>query len=205
MKPIIVLAILAACSGRTAPIERIPAPQPAQPGPALATTELEAASPAAAPGPSIYDLPIQLRDADDRTVGLDVARGKPVLISMFYASCPVACPVLVAEIGQVIAALPPELQRDIRVVLVSFDPDRDTPAKLHELARERRLDERWTLAVASEPDARALAAVLGVKYRKLDNGEFFHGSTIVVLDSEGRPVARTDSLGQRATLIAAIR
>jgi protein SCO1/2 len=155
--------------------------------------------------PSIYELPIQLRDARDRRVGLDVSRGHPVLISMFYASCPVACPVLIEEIKQVAAELPSALQHELRVVLVSFDPARDTPAKLRELVLARGLDERWTVAAASEPDARALAAVLGVKYRKLDSGEYFHGSTIVALDAEGHPIARTDVLGKRDALLAVLR
>ena len=151
--------------------------------------------------PSIYDLPLQLRDADARAIGLDVHRGKPVLISMFYASCTTACPLLVSELSHTLAEA---RARDARVLLVSFDPARDTPAKLHELARERHLDDRWTLAVASDADARALAAVLGFKYRRLENGDFAHGATMVVLDREGRPVARTDALADRSAVVAAL-
>lgn len=186
----------AACRGG-APADRPAAPEPlAVPVEQVVVRE---------PEPSIYDLPIELRDANDRVVGLDVARGKPVLVTMFYASCPVACPVLLQEVKQVVAELPAALQDDVRIVLVSFDPDRDTPAKLRELVAARGLDDRYTVAVASASDARALAATLGVTYRKLDNGEFFHGATIVALDREGRPVARTDQLGQRGVLAAALR
>ena len=150
--------------------------------------------------PSVYDLPVSLRDANDHAIGLDISRGHPVLIAMFYASCPVACPVLIDELKRLVAEAP----AGTRVLLVSFDAARDTPARLHQLADERRLDSRFTLAAAPEGDARALAAVLGFKYRKLANGEFFHGATIVALDREGRPVARTESFDQRATLLAAL-
>lgn len=88
------------------------------------------------------------------------------------------------------------------MLLVSFDPARDTPDKLAELVRARRHDEHWT--VASDADARALAAVLGVKYRRLANGDFAHGSTIVALDGEGREIARTDSLGNREPVVRAL-
>ena len=39
-------------------------------------------------------LPVQgwMRDADDRTVGIDVNRGHRVLVSMFYGSCAMGCP-----------------------------------------------------------------------------------------------------------------
>jgi protein SCO1 len=46
--------------------------------------------------------------------------------------------------------------------------------------------------------------VLGVKYRKLANGDFAHGSTIVALDGEGREVARTDALGQRDPVVRGV-
>lgn len=202
MKKLIALLALVACSGKSTPAERIAPPSlPAVAPASEPVPELPAAPPT---GPSIYDLPITLVDANAQPIGLDVARGKPVLVTMFYASCSIACPLLISEVAQVIAELPPEMQDDVEVLLVSFDPARDTPAKLAELARERKLGAGWTLAVANDADTRALAAVLGVKYRKLANGDFAHGSTIVALDREGREIARTDSLGQRDPLVRAL-
>lgn len=183
------LVALVACSGRA----RVEHERPAQPP----QVRLEPQ------GPSIYDLGLQLRDANARTIGLDIHRGRRVIIAMFYASCDIACPLLLSEISQTLDELP--APSDARVLMVSFDPERDTPAKLAELARQRHLDDRWTLAAASDADARALAAVLGVKYRKIEGGGYAHGSTIVVLDGDGQPIARTDSLGNRMPLIAALR
>lgn len=182
----LLLLLLVACS---APDQRKAPPQPA----------IERAAPVST-APSIYDLPIQLRDASDHAISLDHHRGELVVVSMFYASCTTACPVLIAELAALIDEVPP----GVKVLLVSFDAARDTPAKLAALAHERHLDGRWTLAAASDADARALAAVLGVKYRKLASGDFAHGATIVALDRDGRPLARTDSLGQRAELVAAL-
>lgn len=192
--------LLAACASG-APPDRAPVPEArprteAMPSEAAANTE---------PAPAIYELPIALRDADDREIGLDVVRGGPVLIAMFYASCPVACPVLIDEMKSVVAELEPDAQAKVRMLLVSFDPVRDTPAVLRNLARERGLDDRWIVAVASDSDARALSAALGIKYRKLDSGEFFHGATIVALDRDGRPIARTDRPGQREAVVSGVR
>lgn len=200
--PVALLVAPAACSGRgtqAPPIaNRAPAEAPAG-APAEVAVRRELVR-----GPSIYDLPVQLVTADGTRVDLDVARGKPVLVSMFYASCSIACPLLLSEVGQVLAELPPAVRDDVQVLMVSFDAARDTPAKLTELARERKLGAQWTLATASDADARALAAVLSVKYRKLANGEFAHGSTIVALDGEGHPIARTDALGHRDPLVIAL-
>jgi protein SCO1 len=193
MKPLLLALVLAACGRHAAE----PEPPGRPTAPPVAVPELE-------PEPSIYDLGIELTDMRDHRIALDAARGHPVVITMFYATCPVACPMLVAEIQQVLEALPAATARDVRVLLVSFDAARDTPARLSELARERGLDDRWIVAAAAEPDARALAGVLGVRYRKLDNGEFFHGATIVALDRDGRPIARTEKPGRREALTASL-
>jgi hypothetical protein len=53
------------------------------------------------------------------------------------------------------------------------------------LARERvdhALDDRWTLAHASDDGIRALAGGLGVKYKGTADGEFNHSAVIVLLD-----------------------
>ena len=71
----------------------------------------------------------------------------------------------------------------------------DTPQRLTELAHLRRTDPgRWTFASAAEPDARRIAALLGVHYRRLEDGSFDHSQIITLVDGEGRVVARTTRL-----------
>ena len=43
---------------------------------------------------------------------------------------------------------------------------------------------------------RKTAAVLGVRYRALANGEFNHSSVLILLDADGRIVARTEKMGR---------
>jgi protein SCO1/2 len=129
-------------------------------------------------------------------VGLDLFRGHPVLISMFYASCPDACPLLIADLQRMERELPPRIKADLRIVLVSLDPERDTPDALQALARTRRVDEsRWRLLRAPEETVRDIAALLGVKYRRLPDGSFNHSSVITLLDPDGAIVARDDAIG----------
>jgi len=201
MSKLAILMLCAACGSARAP-ERADG-QPPSPVAIVAPRPSPRAVPvASADTPSIYDLEMRLHAANGARVGVDVGRGHPTLIAMFYASCGVACPVMIEELRRTLRDADRD---DVRVLLVSFDPARDTPARLRELATERKLDGRWTLAAADDADARELAAVLGVKYRKLDNGEFFHSPTIIMLDPEGRPVVRTDQFGQSATMVAALR
>lgn len=147
-------------------------------------------------GASLYDLEMSLTDQDSRPLGLDVFDGKPVLITMFYGSCPYACPLLISDIKRVLAELPPDARREARVLLVSFDPERDTPVKLKQLARAHGVDQAaWRFTRADAEQVRELAAVLGIKYRKLASGAINHSSVITLLDRQGRVRERLE-LGQ---------
>jgi cytochrome oxidase Cu insertion factor (SCO1/SenC/PrrC family) len=70
--------------------------------------------------------------------------------------------------------------------LFSLDPARDTPAAWRKFGHDHRLDPaRWRLLTASDGGERDLAAVLGLKYQALDNGDVAHSAMIVVLDPAG--------------------
>lgn len=62
-------------------------------------------------------------------------------------------------------------------------------------AADHGADDRWQLARADSGGTRSIAALLGVQYRRLADGDFNHSSTIVLLDAEGRINARTNTLG----------
>jgi protein SCO1/2 len=146
---------------------------------------------------SIYQLQVKLTDQASQARMLDLHRGQPTLITMFYASCPMACPLLIDTVRAVEKALPAQERARIRVLMVSIDPERDTPQALATLAEQRRIDpKRWTLARANANDVRMLAAALNIQYRKLPDGEYNHTSVITLLDPEGRIVKQTSVLGR---------
>ena len=75
---------------------------------------------------------------------------------------------------------------------------RDDPEALMSVARKRKLDEaRWSLASPTQDNVRGVAGVLGVRYRQLADGEFNHTSALVLLDRDGRIVARTEQIGSQ--------
>lgn len=89
-----------------------------------------------------------------------------------------------------------------------MDPKRDTPATLMAVAKARKLDlSTWTLASPGADEVRSIAGVLGIRYRALEDGEFNHTSALVLLDAEGRVLARTEQVGAVADpeFIAAVR
>jgi len=177
---------------------------------ALALLALAAAAPPALaadalPGDSIYRLRAGFTDQDGLAYDLASTRGAPVLVSMFYSGCEMVCPVIFETIAQTVKALPAPERARLRILMVTFDPERDTVDVLKATARRHGCDERWRLVRASQADVRRLAAVLGVQYRQLPSGEFNHSSSLLLLDAEGRIVKRTGVLGSVDTgFVAAI-
>src|SRR5690606_15089493 len=67
---------------------------------------------------------------------------------------------------------------------------------LKKVAEQRKLDTaRWMLAAPSKDAVRSVAGVLGIKYRALADGEFNHTSALVLVDVDGRILARTETFG----------
>jgi len=148
------------------------------------------------PPQSIYQLDAHLTDQTGQERRLDLHRGSPVLITMFYGSCQATCPLIIDTLRSTERGLSVEQRRRLRVLLISFDPERDTPAALAEIAATRRLDtSRWTLATADASTVRDIAALLDVQYRRLPSGEFSHAAVITVLSPDGVIEARSMKLG----------
>lgn len=149
----------------------------------------------AAADDSIYHLSGVFKDQTGTDVRLDVERGHPVLMSMFYASCTDTCPLLIAELHRIEVSLPPGLRGDVRIVLVSVDPQRDTPAALQKLADRHRVDQaRWRFLTGPDAAVREVAAVLGVRFRRLSTGVINHSSVIAVLDRDGAIDTRIEGI-----------
>jgi len=160
---------------------------------ALAFTPLARAG--SLPGDSIYNLEAALVDQRGRRFELASRRGQPTLVSMFYSSCQMVCPMIFETVHATLKALPADEAAGMRVLMVSFDPSRDTVDVLATAAKAHGCDDRWTLARADEPTARAIAAVLGIQYRRLESGEFNDSTVIEFVDRDGRIVAKTSALG----------
>jgi protein SCO1/2 len=170
---------------------------------ALVSAGSIAAEPAQRPV-SLYQMQEQLRSQDGAAIGLDVYRGQRVLVTMFYGSCPASCPLIIDTLRALERAAGAGVQRELRVLLISFDPVRDTPQALRQLADARRIDtRRWTLAQADAAAARRIAAALGVQYRQLPSGEFSHANVISVLSAQGEILAQSTELGSQDPVILA--
>jgi protein SCO1/2 len=155
------------------------------------------------PGQSLYNLKAALTDQYGKPLSLDAFRGQVVLVTMFYSSCTSICPMLIAQLRHVEAQLPANVRSATPILLVSLDPERDTPAKLLALEQLHKVDgKRWHFTRTVEASVRKIAALLGVRYRKLDDGTIGHSPVIAVLDRNGVLVTRIEGTAGDPKVIA---
>jgi protein SCO1 len=163
---------------------------------------------ASVPADSLYGLPMPLTDAQGTQFDWREMAGQPLLVTMFYGDCASACPVLMQSLQRTIAELKPEAGA-LKVLMVSLNPQHDTPASLAHMSHMHQLDERFfRLAVAAdEKQTRALAATLKIKYRALDNGEISHNTRVTLLNAQGQAIASSTLLKPTAdqALLSQIR
>jgi protein SCO1 len=147
-------------------------------------------------GHSIYHARSVWLDPDGQPRPLDSLAGRVQVVAMVYTNCAYACPRMMLDMKRIEGELPPELRDDVGFVIVTIDPERDTPETLARYASGARLDlDRWTLLHGDDGDILELAALLGVRYRRMANGEFVHSNLLTILDRSGQIVHRQMGLG----------
>ena len=150
------------------------------------------------PADSLYQMTLPLTDQDGRTADWGTRRGKPQLVAMFYTSCKFICPLIVDSGKAIERQLDAKQQQRLGILLISMDPKRDDPKALKNIVDKRKLETaRWTLASPRQDDVRVVAGLLGIRYRLLADGEFNHSSALILLDANGRIIARTEKMGSQ--------
>ncbi len=159
------------------------------------------------PPDSVYHLQVSIEDQFGEITALDRYKGQPVLVTMFYTSCPHVCPLLISTIKLTESKLSAEERASLRVLTISIDPERDTPEKLRETLERHTVDSsRWSMTRSQAGDLRTISGVFGVRYKQLPDGEFNHTTRIILLDREGVQVATTEQLGRHdAAFLEAIK
>jgi protein SCO1/2 len=135
-------------------------------------------------------------------------RGMVLLVFFGYTNCPDICPASMAAGAQALNALTPEERAKTRMIMISVDPERDTPAKLKDYAAFFHSD---MLGVTGTPAEIALVAKsFGAGYVRHPPGAdgkyaVDHSAHTYLVDPDGE-LAATIPLGTPiADVVAAIR
>jgi protein SCO1 len=134
------------------------------------------------------DLDFSLIDDGGAPVDGKSFAGRATLVYFGYTHCPDVCPETMARLMQVLQRVGPDADRT-RIVFISVDPARDTPALLR--AYVRAFDDRHAIGLTgSDRDIERVAQRYRVAYQmeKRDtNGayEVTHSSAVYIFDAAG--------------------
>jgi protein SCO1/2 len=158
------------------------------------------------PGTSIYQLSDTWKTQDNEDVVFSSLRGDVRVLAMFFSHCEYACPIIVGDIKKIEMGLSDAERKKLKVTLVSFDVERDTPEVLKAYAKRMSLADRWSLLHGSNDSVRDLAAVLGIRFRKDKKEGFAHSNVIFLLNEDGEIIHRQDGLAaDPAAMVAAVK
>jgi protein SCO1/2 len=140
-------------------------------------------------GTSVYNLTSAWTNQEGKSVKLASLRGEPIVITMAYTTCKDICPMIVADMVAIEDQVRKNSPAKIHFAFFSIDSANDTPERLKAYAGDHGLDlANWTLYHGDDKAVRALAAALGVRYRRDSSGGFDHSAIISLLDEDGNIV-----------------
>ena len=145
---------------------------------------------------SIYNLPSQWTNKNGKTIELKSLKGNVLVMVMIYTSCKSACPRLVADMRDIESKLNKDNKKNVKLILVSIDPETDTPQRLKSFAINNKMNqEPWIFLRSTEENTREFAAVLAVNYKKISPIDFSHSNIISVFNPEGELIYQQEGLG----------
>ena len=125
-----------------------------------------------------------------------IIKDKITVLAMVYTRCPDICPMTTHNMFLVEEKLSDELKDKVKFIVISFDPNRDSPAVLKKFAEIRDLSfKSWTLLSGDEQNTKEVMLKFGIKAIPADssydeNGELsynvIHTDRISLIDPEGR-------------------
>lgn len=147
------------------------------------------------PDNSIFHLSSQWYNQDAEALYLKDLRGKTLVVVMIYTSCKTACPILVGKMRDIESRISEKYIDDVNLVLVTIDPEVDTPDVLYEFAQTNKMyGPQWTFLTSDVDDTKEFANVLSMKYKKIDPIDFSHSNIITVFNPYGEIVIQEEGL-----------
>ncbi|MCF7200583.1 SCO family protein [Pseudomonas oligotrophica] len=139
--------------------------------------------------PRPRELPaLSLIDQDGQAMATDRLDGRWSLLFFGYTFCPDICPATLAELRQLRGKLPEATRDALRVVLVSVDPARDTPAQLKQYLDY--FNAGFVGLTGELDDIQTLANGVGIPFipgdTSRDNYTVDHSGNLVLLGPDGR-------------------
>jgi protein SCO1/2 len=132
--------------------------------------------------------PFQLVDHDGRPVDQTMLEGKWSLVFFGFTYCPDFCPTTLAALDATKQRLG-DKGRDLQIVFVSVDPERDTPQALKDYLSSDGFPEGVIGLTGTPEQVKAAAGAYKAFYQKVGEGEDYtmnHSLTVYLMGPDGQ-------------------
>jgi protein SCO1 len=138
----------------------------------------------------------KLTDQDGKSFNFTSTRGKLVLVTFIFTTCPDVCPLLTAKLAAIQRTLEEKNIKDYFLLSITTDPERDTTAALKEYAGHFKAHfRRWSFLTGSRQEVAKVWKLFGVNVTKNESGQVQHTSLTTLVDHEGN--RRVDYYGDK--------
>jgi protein SCO1/2 len=146
----------------------------------------------------------RLHDQNGRLVTLAGQRGRWVMMTFLYTYCPDVCPVIAGQLNQVLKTVPAR-RADLRVLAVSVDPKRDTPAAVRTYVRNHRLAPTFRWLLGSRPELKRVWEAYNIAVLPGPKNTVSHYAVQLLIDPQGRERLAYDANVEAADVVADLR
>ena len=130
---------------------------------------------------------LTMTNQDGQPMPINGFKDKWTLLFFGYTYCPDICPTTLAQLRQIKSELPQETLSKLRVVLVSVDPNRDTPQQLKQYLGY--FDKDFVGLTGSVPDIQKLANGVSIPFIPADTSKpgytVDHSGNLALLGPDG--------------------
>lgn len=137
-----------------------------------------------------------LTDQDGKAFQFANSRGKLVLVTFVFTSCPDVCPLFTANFASIQRALDEKKIKDYLLLSITTDPERDTAAVLKDYGgRFKARFEHWFFLTGTRAELGKVWKIFGVNVIKTESGQVQHTSFTTLIDRQGK--RRVDYYGDK--------
>src|SRR5215212_3913651 len=104
----------------------------------------------------IPDVPVFDQDGHEMHFCSDLLKSETAIVSFIFTSCQGTCPLVGANFARMDKLLA-ESHRPVRLILVTTDPETDSPARLKAWAEQFGSPNNWTLVTGGREDINRLS------------------------------------------------
>ncbi len=144
----------------------------------------------------------ELPDSEGNTFKLADQRGRLVLMTFGFTSCPDICPLTLARFRAVLEQLGPDAAR-VQTIMIAVDPARDLPQRLGEYVRY--FHPEMIGLVAPRNQLAAVERLYGARVMIDDSGDVAHSDYLYLIDDQGKTRKLFDQQASVDEMVTVIR